>query len=69
MNANDYTRIMRSPIVKDGKICCDRSYFESKTFKDLQAAAKRILADTADDLKYAGKSRKQLEFFANFDPY
>lgn len=68
MNANDYTRIMRSPVVKDGKICCDRSYFESKTFKDLQAAAKRILADTADDLKYAGKSRKQLEFFANFDP-
>ena len=77
MNANDYTRIMRANDICNYVLSRNGAYPVTPHLKELQAAARRMLADwdavpksgvVSEESSIRKMSRKRLERYANFDP-
>ena len=77
MNANDYTRIMRSGEISDYALRRDGKYPVSPKLKELQAAARRIAADwktfpgtakISEDSAVIEASKRRIDRYAEFDP-
>ena len=77
MNANDYTRIMRSGEISAYALCRDGKYPMTPKMKELQTAARRIAADwkafprtarISEDSAVIEASKRRIERYAQFDP-
>ena len=77
MNANDYTRIMRSGEISDYALCRNGKYPVTPKMKELQAVARRIAADwksfprtakVSEDSAVIEASKRRIERYAGFDP-
>jgi hypothetical protein len=77
MNANDYTRIMRSGDICDYALSRDGKYPMTPKIRELQSAARRIIADwkafprtakVSEDSAVIDASKRRIERYARFDP-
>jgi hypothetical protein len=77
MNANDYTRIMRSGEISAYALSRDGKYPVAPKMKELQTAARRIAADwkafprtarISEDSAVIEASKRRIERYAQFDP-
>jgi hypothetical protein len=77
MNANDYTRIMRSREISHYALSRDGKYPMTPKIKELQSAARRIAADwkvfprtakISEDHAVIEASKRRIERYARFDP-
>ena len=77
MNANDYTRIMRSGEISSYALRRDGKYPMTSKMKELQSAARRIVADwkafprtarVSEDSNVIEESKLRIERYAQFDP-